>query len=369
MNSGPLETVDRPAPVGAGAVLSLAGVTKRYGNATALDGVSLAVRRGELFVVVGPSGCGKTTLLQAVAGLIEVDGGEIAVDGRSVVGQGRWVPPEDRRVGVVFQEHALFPHLTVAGNVEFGLRRNRAARRNEVLDLVRLGHLADRYPHELSGGEQQRVALARALAPAPAVLLLDEPFSSLDANLRADLRRETAEVLRASGATAVFVTHDQQEALSIGDRMAVLRAGRIEQCAEPATAFHAPATPFVATFLGEADLLPGTATTGTANTLLGHVEISGPATSGPVDVMVRPHEITLSADPSGNAEVVGREFRGGYVLHTVALDSGGRLRAELLHPRALPVGTRVSVHLDPGHPVAAFPRASGVRETAPGGHP
>jgi iron(III) transport system ATP-binding protein len=346
-------------------VLDLRALVKRYGDVVALDQVSLAVPRGQVLAVVGPSGCGKTTLLQAVAGLTDVDAGEVLIDGTTVAGGGAWVPPERRRVGVVFQEHALFPHLTVADNVEFGLPRGRrrAARRREVLELVQLGHLADRYPHELSGGEQQRVALARALAPEPAVVLLDEPFSSLDTNLRAGLRRQTAEVLRSSGTTALFVTHDQQEALSIGDRVAVLHAGRIEQVGTPAAVFHAPISHFVATFLGEADMVRASATDGVASTAVGRLPVAG-ARDGTVDVMIRPHEVAMSAADDGNAVVAGSEFRGAYVLHELALDDGDRLRCEVAHMHALPAGTRVRVTVDAGHPMAAFAVVDhGVRAT------
>ncbi|CAN5896623.1 ABC transporter ATP-binding protein [soil metagenome] len=345
-----------------GPVLQLVRATKRYGDVVALDDVSLSVTGGELVAVVGSSGCGKTTLLQLIAGLTDVDGGQVIIDGNLVSGGGTWVPPESRRVGVVFQEHALFPHLTVAANVAFGLgrRRDRAARRHEVLELVRLGHLADRYPHELSGGEQQRVALARALAPGPALVLLDEPFSSLDTNLRAELRQQTAAVLRSAGTTAVFVTHDQTEALSIGGRVAVMRAGRIEQCAAPETVFHAPATRFAATFLGEADMVAGTARAGVAVTAIGRLPVS-PHMSGAVDVMVRPHEVAVVADAQGSAVVDRVEFRGATVMHELAVDGAEtRLRCEVPHVRQLAVGTRVRVTVDAGHPLAAFPAADGI---------
>jgi iron(III) transport system ATP-binding protein len=338
-------------------VVDLRGVTKRYRDVVALDDLSLQVKPREVLAVVGPSGCGKTTLLHVVAGLADVDGGTVDVAGRRVAGGGAWVPPEHRRVGVVFQEHALFPHLTVAGNVEFGLPRgrDRAARRGEVLDLVRLGHLADRYPHELSGGEQQRIALARALAPRPAVVVLDEPFSSLDANLRIGLRQQTAAVLRDAGTTAVFVTHDQQEALSIGDRVAVLHRGRLEQADRPHVVFHAPRTRFVATFIGEADLLPGHARDGLVSTVVGALPVNGVIAEGACDVMVRPHEVVVEADPAGGAVVASTEFRGAHVQHLIELDGGYRLRCDVPHARALTTGARVRVTVDAGHALAVFP--------------
>ncbi len=343
-------------------VLSLRGVTRRYDGTAAVDDVDLDVHRGEVVAVVGPSGCGKTTLLQAIAGLTGVDAGRVEIDGQVVTeAGGHWTPPEQRRVGVVFQEHALFPHLTVAENVEFGLvelrgRRERSARRDEVLRLVRLSALADRYPHELSGGEQQRVALARALAPRPALLLFDEPFSSLDPNLRVELRRQTARVLRETGATAVFVTHDREEALSIGDRVAVLHDGRLEQLDTPEAVFHSPTTRFVARFVGEADLLPGDARDGVATTAAGELRLAGPALDGPVDVMVRPHEVVL-----GEGDVVGEvrtsEFRGGLVQVELVLDDGSRLRSDVPHDLAPTVGQRVALTVQAGHPLASFARA------------
>lgn len=358
-------------------LLRLEGVTRRYGDVVAVDDLSLDVHDGEVLAVVGPSGCGKTTLLQAIAGLTRLDAGRIELDGTVVAeAGGAFLPPEQRRVGVVFQDHALFPHLTVAENVEFGLsgkgglgRRERTARRHEVLELVQLAHLADRYPHELSGGEQQRVALARALAPRPALVLFDEPFSSLDPNLRGDLRRQTARVLRQDGATAVFVTHDREEALSIGDRVAVLHDGRLEQVDAPPVVFHAPATRFVASFVGEADLLAGVAASGRAQTVVGELDLAGPALDGPVEVMVRPHEVVVHADPAGAAVVRDREFRGGLVQVVLDLDSGERLRADLHHDRAPALGARVAVTVDAGHGLASFPREARrdevVRSTTP----
>ena len=232
--------------------LELRGVCKRYGRTTAVDDVSLQVADGELVALVGPSGCGKSTLLMLAAGLLAPDGGEVSVGGRVVAAPGTWVPPEDRRVGVVFQDAALFPHLRVADNIAFGLPRgrDRAGRVDELLELVDLPGHGRRYPHELSGGQQQRVALARALAPRPSVVLFDEAFGNLDHGLRGSVRDATAAALRDAGAAGVFVTHDQGEALAVGERVCVMREGRFEHVGEPADAFHRPATRFVATLLG-----------------------------------------------------------------------------------------------------------------------
>jgi iron(III) transport system ATP-binding protein len=244
-------------------LLRLDRVTKRFqpDEPPAVDALSLAAEPGEILALLGPSGCGKTTTLRLIAGFDTPDEGTVSIRGQPMAGEGRAVPPEARGVGIVFQDYALFPHLTVAGNVGFGLARlerpARGRRVAEVLDLVGLSALAGRYPHELSGGQQQRVALARALAPAPALLLLDEPFSNLDADLRAQMREEIARILRTTGTTAVFVTHDQQEAFTLADRVGVLHGGRLEQVDTPYEIYHHPATRFVAEFVGAADFLRG----------------------------------------------------------------------------------------------------------------
>jgi iron(III) transport system ATP-binding protein len=241
------------------AELSIIGVHKSYGRVQALSGVDLGVRSGALVAVLGPSGSGKTTLLRCIAGFEAPDAGEIRIDGRPVATPDASVPPERRRIAVVPQEGALFPHLSVLGNVAYGLGRasRRAGRAAAVLDLVGLAGFEDRMPHHLSGGQQQRVAVARALAPRPPIVLLDEPFNALDAALRADLRRDVWQALRADGATAVLVTHDQAEALSMAEEIGVMRDGRIVQTGPPELLYRAPADPWVAGFVGEAVWLPG----------------------------------------------------------------------------------------------------------------
>ena len=248
-------------------LLTLTRVSKRFGpdRPPAVDGLSLALERGQILALLGPSGCGKTTTLRLIAGFEAPDAGQIAIGGRVVAdADGTALAPEARGVGVVFQDYALFPHLSVEGNVAFGLDRlprgDQQRRVHEVLELVGLTDFRGRYPHELSGGQQQRVAVARALAPAPAVLLLDEPFSNLDADLRTQMRDEVEKILRGTGTTAVFVTHDQEEAFTIADQVGVLNRGRLEQLASPETIYHRPATPFVAEFVGAADFLPGRVT-------------------------------------------------------------------------------------------------------------
>jgi iron(III) transport system ATP-binding protein len=282
--------------------LELRGVSKSYGTTRVLDDVVLDVPGGRLTAVLGPSGCGKTTLLRLIAGFAQLDEGTITVDGRLVAGPGRQVPARKRRVGYVAQEGALFPHLDVARNVTFGLpRRARAdsARVAGLLELVGLDPaFAQRHPHELSGGQQQRVALARALAPEPAVVLLDEPFASLDTALRESTGRAVAAALHAAQATAVLVTHDQAEALSLADQVAVMRDGRIVQAGPPLSVYRAPVDPGVAAFLGGAIVLAAVARDGHAASALGPVVVE-PDRRGPVEIVVRPEQIQIRPEADG----------------------------------------------------------------------
>ena len=334
--------------------LVLEGVSKRYGAVVAARSLDLVAAPGELVTLIGPSGCGKSTTLRLVAGLERPDSGEIRIAGDRVAGGRTWQPPERRRVGLVFQDYALFPHLSVARNVAFGLDRlprgERSSRVAEVLDMVRLGHLADRYPHELSGGEQQRVALARALAPRPAVVLLDEPFSSLDESLRAQVRADTVAVLRETGTTGMLVTHDQTEALSVGDRVVVMRDGVIEQADTPEKVFESPSSRFVASFMGDADFLPAHVHDALLSCEVGVVS-TVPGWSScdvDVDVVLRPHEVALALDPDSPARAVAVEYHGAFVLHTVRLQSGRTLRSWQPHAVRHPVGTAVSVSVVAG---------------------
>ena len=343
-----------PDPRAGTPALVLDDVSKRYGSVTAASQVSFEAAPGELLTLIGPSGCGKSTTLRLVAGLERPDEGTVRIAGEDVAGHRCWVPPERRRVGLVFQDHALFPHLTVGRNVAFGIdkmpRAEQRRRVGEVLELVRLGHLAERYPHELSGGEQQRVALARALAPRPAVVLLDEPFSSLDETLRAQVRSETVSALRETGTTAMLVTHDQTEALSLGDRVVVMRDGLIEQADTPQRVFEAPATRFVASFMGDADFLPATVHNALLTCEIGVVStVPGWAHANvDVDVVLRPHEVALTPDPAAAARVVAVEYHGAFVLHTVRLASGRTLRSWQTHSVRYPVGTPVAVSVVAG---------------------
>jgi iron(III) transport system ATP-binding protein len=334
--------------------LVLDGVTKRYGGVVAACALHLEAAPGELVTLIGPSGCGKSTTLRLVAGLERLDDGVIRIADEVVAGGRTWQPPERRRVGLVFQDHALFPHLTVAKNVAFGLNRlaraEQRSRVGEVLEMVRLGPLAGRYPHELSGGEQQRVALARALAPRPAVVLLDEPFSSLDETLRAQVRADTVAVLRETGTTSMLVTHDQTEALSTGDRVVVMRKGVIEQDDLPHRVFERPASRFVASFMGDADFLPANVRDALLTCEIGVVStVPGwGAVNVDVDVVLRPHEVALTPAPDSPARVIAVEYHGAFVLHTVRLGSGRTLRSWQAHSVRYPVGTNVAVTVVPG---------------------
>jgi iron(III) transport system ATP-binding protein len=329
-----------------------------HGGPPAVDDLSLTVARGEIVALVGPSGCGKTTTLRLVAGFERPDGGEIRIAGALVASTSAFVPPERRQVGVVFQDFALFPHLTVKGNVGFGVPSGaaRRARVHEMLELVGLADMADRYPHQLSGGQQQRVAVARALAPAPALLLFDEPFSNLDADLREQVRAVVQAALRATGSTALFVTHDQEEALELGDRVGVMSRGRIEQIGAPDEIYHRPVNRFVAEFLGAAAFLPGIVTPDGIRTELGtvarpdHTDLVGA-----VDILVRPDDVTVVPAPAGLGVLVGRVFRGSEVRYTVELPSGLRLPCSQPSAATTAVGTRVSVGIELHH-VVAFPR-------------
>jgi iron(III) transport system ATP-binding protein len=344
------------------ALLTLARVTKRFGadRPPAVDGLSFGLERGQILALLGPSGCGKTTTLRLIAGFEAPDAGQITIGGRLVAEAGGVaVPPEQRSVGVVFQDYALFPHLTVEQNVAFGLDRLARApqqqRIHEVLGLIGLDDFARRYPHELSGGQQQRVAVARALAPAPAVLLLDEPFSNLDADLRAQMRDEVEKILRATGTTAIFVTHDQEEAFTIADQVGVLDRGRLEQLGPPEEIYHHPATPFVAEFVGAADFLPGIVTSQGIVTEIGVFgNVEGREPGEKVRVMIRPDDITFAPDDRAEAVIVRRYFRGSENLYCLGLPSGHRVHSSQPSSAVFPTGIRVRPEAHVLH-VVTFP--------------
>ncbi|WNV74068.1 ABC transporter ATP-binding protein [Geodermatophilus sp. DSM 44513] len=315
--------------------LTVTGVTRSYGGTPVLTGVDLHVPEGGFTALLGPSGCGKTTLLRLVAGFDDPDAGTIEVGGRTVAGAGRSVPARRRRIGFVPQEGGLFPHLSVAGNVAFGLpRRQRrdAGRVAGLLELVGLDPaLAGRAPHQLSGGQQQRVALARALAPAPSLVLLDEPFSALDAGLREETRQAVADALAAAGATTVLVTHDQAEALSMADQVAVLRGGRLVQLADPRTLYRSPQDLDVATFVGESVVLDADVRGGRAHCALGALDLERSCADGPARVLLRPEQLRLG--PSSGAGPLARvravDFYGHDARVRLELPSGVAFSARL----------------------------------------
>ncbi len=342
--------------------LEVSRLSKSFGPVRVLRALDLDVDPGEIMAVLGPSGCGKTTLLRLIAGFERADGGRIALGDEVVTGEQRHVPAPRRRVGYVAQEGALFPHLDVSRNITFGLslrERRRRARVSELLDLVGLDDsYADRRPHELSGGQQQRVAVARALAPRPPLVLLDEPFASLDAGLRQITGRAVADALRTEGATALLVTHDQSEALSLADRVAVMRDGRIAQVAPPSEVYDQPADPGVAAFVGRAIELPGRLRDGTASCVLGDLAVTGsiPDTAD-VDLLLRPEQIELMPDDGGDgvpALILGVSYFGHEAEVRLRLDDEGPdLLAWTLGTEAPEAGARVRVAVRSA--VLAFP--------------
>ncbi|MFC4543814.1 ABC transporter ATP-binding protein [Halosolutus amylolyticus] len=358
-------------------VLELDDVAKQYGSEAVISDLSLTVRDGEILTLLGPSGCGKTTTLRLIAGLEEPNAGRIRLQNDSVAGNGRFVPPEDRGVGVVFQEFALFPHLTARENVAFGLQdwdeSARDARVDDLLDLVGLADHGENYPDELSGGQQQRIALARSLAPEPEMLLLDEPFSNLDVDLRVEMREEVRRIIKEAGVTAISVTHDQEEALSISDRVAVMNEGRIEQVDTPEQVFQQPESRFVAGFLGHASFLSGAVQGDHVDTALGRVlrdNVNGLAQEydgTDIDLLVRPDDVTaFPADETGeeaDGTVVYRRYLGPTVLYRVELDTGETIECMHNHSDRIDLDERVRVRVTADHELAWFP--AGQRNRAP----
>ncbi|CAN5572750.1 ABC transporter ATP-binding protein [soil metagenome] len=348
---------DKPPCVG----LRLRGLGKSFGLVRAVDGADLDLHSGETCALLGPSGCGKTTTLRMIAGLEQPDAGEIVVGGRVVSGPDTFVPAEERRIGMVFQDYALFPHMDVAANVGYGLgRKPDAGRVGEALALVGLGDAGERPVHELSGGQQQRVALARALAPSPDLVLLDEPFSNLDAGLRDRLRQEVSQILHDAGVTALFVTHDQEEALSIAETVAVMRDGQVEQVGTPEEVYLRPKTRWMATFLGDIVVLPGEARGGRVSCELGSPP-SDVQFDGDVEVLVRPESLAVGLSgpaSAASAEVVSRRFFGHDQLVGLQLKSGRRICARRLGYPPWHPGDHVQVWIE--GPVEVLPRKQGA---------
>ena len=352
------------------AILCLNGIKKQFPNSTtaAVADISLEVKRGEIISLLGPSGCGKTTLLRLIAGFERPDAGAIAIAGQTVASEAVWVNPENRHLGMVFQEYALFPHLTVADNIAFGLQKRRGGkilpfwqksvtdakairdRVKELLELVGLQGLSSRYPHQLSGGQRQRVALARALAPSPEIVLLDEPLSNLDLQVRLYLREEVRKILKNTGTTAIFVTHDREEALVISDRVAVLRSGAIEQIGTPEEIYQAPASRFVAGFVTEANFLTARRIGQKWETEVGCFEILDLAMNSELvrdgdmaELMIREEDVMLHPNEQAPVTICDRQFLGREHRYCLITPSGQEIHARATVNSLLPVGTRVSV--------------------------
>ncbi|MFC7133912.1 MULTISPECIES: ABC transporter ATP-binding protein [Salinibaculum] len=348
-------------------VLELDGVTRQFGEEAAVEDLSLSVRDGELLTLLGPSGCGKTTTLRLIAGLDRPTTGSITIAGVDVASETGFVAPEDRDVGLVFQNFALFPHLSVEENIAFGIddwdEADREARVAELLELVGLVEHRKKMPTQLSGGQQQRVALARSLAPEPDVLLLDEPFSNLDVRLRVEMREEVRRILKEAGVTAVSVTHDQEEALSISDRVAIMNDGHIEQIGQPEVVFENPESRFVASFLGRASFITGRVRGDTVETPLGTLsteQINGPLSAydgAQIDVLVRPDDLeaTSTEEPLADGSVVHRQYNGPNFVYRVELDTGGIVRCLHNHVETFEHGQPVAVDIVADHPLAWYP--------------
>ncbi|MCW8195275.1 ABC transporter ATP-binding protein [Proteobacteria bacterium 005FR1] len=336
-------------------MLEVRNLCVRYGQTAVVDDVSLTLGEDEILMLVGPTGCGKTTILRAIAGLVPISAGEIQL-GPWQIDPKRNVPPEKRNVGMVFQDFALFPHMSVEQNVGFRLADKSPV--DHWLRLLGLEPLRKAMPDSLSGGQKQRVALARSLAHQPALILLDEPLSNLDAALKDSLRWEIRQALKTAGVPAVWVTHDQEEALSVGDRVGILNGGRLEQLDSPEVCFCEPRTRFVARFLGEASFLTGQLEGDVVHTSIG----TAPATpvngaAGQVDLLVRPDDVSMELSSAGNARIDHGRYEGGSRLYAVQMDEGPVMEVRVSHETRLKPGDRVSLRITTTHPLAAFARS------------
>lgn len=367
------------------AILHLEGITKQFEHSScpAVTNVTLTLQQGDLLGLLGPSGCGKTTLLRIVAGFERPQSGIVELAGRPVAGGSYWVPPEQRDTGMVFQDYALFPHLTVAENVAFGLKQNRTRnaaqsikeRVKEAIALVGLSGLEKRYPHELSGGQQQRVALARALAPQPALILLDEPLSNLDVQERLRLRQEVRSILKETRTSAIFVTHDQEEALSISDKVGVMRGGYLEQLGTPEEIYTHPASRFVGEFVTQANFLParrrehlwetevGSFEVGTVDSRLNPTGETQPSSFDVGELMLREENLLMMPDDEATVVICDRHFLGREYRYCLETPSGKKLHARTALITQLPVGTRV--RLSVANPLQIFPTALSMSESTP----
>jgi len=352
-----LEQGKRPDEEAGSIVLELRKSTCAYeAGRPAISEISLCAHKGELLCLLGPSGCGKTTTLRVIAGFEPIIGGEVYLEGQLVSAAGLLVPTEQRRVGMVFQEYALFPHLRVAENIAFGLRHLSADQRttqvHAMLVMTGLIGFERRYPHELSGGQQQRVALARALAQNPVILLLDEPFSNLDPDMTGKMRQDLHDLLRRTNTTAILVTHDHDEAFAMADRIAVLNNGCLEQFDTPEAIYHMPSTPFVADFVGQADFIPGVVENGKVVTEIGEFPNQvGYQGGAKVVVMIRPDDIHVVPAENSSTRILARQFRGSENLYTIGLPSGHIIHSSEASTNVYPVGTRVVLEVIATHTV------------------
>ena len=344
-------------------LLEVEGLGHAYGKQVVVRDLSFSLPRGAIGCLLGPSASGKTTVLRAIAGFEPPQLGTIRINGRIVSAAGVMLAPEKRRIGMVFQDYALFPHLPVAENIAFGLhgapKSERTARVRELAALVGLGATLEKYPHEISGGQQQRVALARALAPRPELLLLDEPFSNLDIELRERLSAEVRGIIKASGATAVLVTHDQQEAFAMADEIGILHQGRIQQWDSAYNLYHRPANRFVADFIGQGVFLPARALNGAEIEIeLGVLKGEPPSGGGALEVLLRPDDVVHDDAAPAKAEVVHKAFRGAEILYTLRLPSGRKVLALVPSHHNHALGERIGIRLDVDHVVAFAPEAT-----------
>lgn len=346
-------------------LLQLRNLACGYGEQRVVQNLNLHLNRGDIGCLLGPSGCGKTTTLRAIAGFEAALDGEIQLADNVLSRAGFTLAPEKRRIGMVFQDYALFPHLTVADNVAFGIRKHPKAKRivGEMLELVNLAQLGKRYPHELSGGQQQRVALARALAPEPELLLLDEPFSNLDVDLRRRLSHEVRDILKSRGISAILVTHDQEEAFAVSDQVGVFKDGRLEQWDTPFNLYHEPLTPFVASFIGQGYFIRGQLIDPeTVQTELGVIRgnraYNWPAGSS-VDVLLRPDDIVYSPQSTLKALIVGKTFLGASTLYRLQLPTGNQLEGIFASHADYPMGQEVGIAIAADH-LVVFPTQGSV---------
>jgi len=343
--------------------LIVENLSLNYDDNKVLRDINFEIKDSEILALVGPSGSGKTSLIRCITGLQNPNEATIKISEKIMFSSTIDIPIEKRDIGIVFQDFALFPHMTVENNIQYGMDVNNTKHKSlsqlssltDLMLMTGIYHLRGRYPDELSGGEQQRVALARSLAPRPKILLMDEPFSNLDPNLRIQLRMEVRRILKYLKISCLFVTHDQQEALYMGDRIIVLNEGEIQQIDENKKVFQNPSNQFVAEFIGLADFIDGEIKDKYANTELGKIEVQSNASNGEtVNIMLRPDDITITKNNAGNGFVVQREYRGMYYIYYIKLNSGKIVKSLSSHTNDFNVGTKVDVELTPGHPLICY---------------